>query len=157
MREPRAGDYGIVRTGGFFGWLIRLGTLSKWNHAFIVVGDGTFIEANPKGVQIVSGDRYPQAVYNTVDEISDEDRAKIVGAARSYLGRPYGWLDIAALTLTLFGLNTHWVTARVSRQDRMICSQVVAQAYADADLPLFPFPPYLVRPADLANRLIEES
>jgi len=39
--EPRMGDYGVVRTGGFFGKLIRLGTVSRSSFALALSADGT--------------------------------------------------------------------------------------------------------------------
>ena len=53
--EPKAGDYGVVKTSGILGWLIRLGTMSRWNHALVYIGDGKIVEANLPGVQILAG------------------------------------------------------------------------------------------------------
>lgn len=38
-KRPRLGQFGVQRIGGFFPWLIRLGTFSRYNHAAVVVGD----------------------------------------------------------------------------------------------------------------------
>ena len=37
MYQVKVGDYLVVKTNGIAARLIRLGTLSRWNHAAIVV------------------------------------------------------------------------------------------------------------------------
>jgi hypothetical protein len=155
---PQPGDYGLVRTYDAMGWLIRLGTLSKWNHAFVYLGDGLIAEAAPKGVIISPASNYPDAVYSN-DNLDAIDRNLIVKAAKSYVGTPYNWVDIVAIVcVRVLGFKLKRAMARVARMDRMICSQHVAQSYADARYDLhIGWPPFLVEPADLANRLIEEA
>ena len=74
---PRIGDIGVVRTGGYAARLIQIGTLSRWNHAFIYIGYGNIVEATPRGVKFGKADQYQNIVWNKHQIISDEDRAFI--------------------------------------------------------------------------------
>ena len=103
--EPRIGDYGVVRTGGFFGKLIRLGTVSRWNHAFIYIGDGKIVGADPTGVAVSNLSNYPLVAWNQHEELSEEQRAKIVQHAQAAVGRPYNFGIIAMLALRALGVK----------------------------------------------------
>lgn len=136
MTTPQVGDLSIVRTRGLAAWLIRKGTRSRVNHATVCVGDGQQIEAQPGGAIMSATWRYPSATWSNFD-LSDSDRASIAHWAKAQIGVPYGWLDIAALTLACAGIRFGWVARRVERQDRLICSQLVDKAYLEAGVHLF--------------------
>ena len=103
--EPRLGDYGVVKTGGFFGKLIRLGTISRWNHAFIYVGNGMVVEANPTDVASSRIIKYGNIAWNKHEELTDEQRRAIVGFAIKAIGKPYNFLVILSLALRILGLK----------------------------------------------------
>jgi len=155
--EPRIGDYGVVRTGGFFGKLIRLGTVSRWNHAFIYVGDGNIVEANPTGVAISPVSKYPNIAWNQHESILLEQRLAVVNYAKLTVGRPYNFLVIISIALRILGLKllaNNKTLHRISQHDGYICSELVAEAYRRASVPLFDKPDDQVTPGDLAERLI---
>jgi uncharacterized protein YycO len=153
--EPRIGDYGVVKTSGFFGKLIRLGTVSRWNHAFIYIGDGKIVEANPTGVTISPVANYPKVAWNLHEELSDDSRAKIVAHANSTVGRPYNFGIIAMLALRALGVKIFPMKFinYLAKHDGYICSELVAECYTEAGVPICKTPD-LCNPGDLAERLI---
>jgi hypothetical protein len=154
---PPIGSFGVVRTGGIAGWFIRLGTFSRYNHAFVVGRGGILVEADPKGARYNHISNYPNARYNLHTSLPDGTREQIWKSAEAMVGRRYGWLDILALSLRFFGLRFGWIEDRIKRQDRLICSQLVVLAYAQAGVYLFDDGRLAqdVTPGDLADLLID--
>jgi len=153
-----AGSYGCVRTGGFYAWLIRLGTRSKYNHAFVVMDSvGRIIEADPGGARWAHISDYGNdcKVFNTTEQLTDEQRTKICDKAQVLLGTPYGWTDIVRLSLRCLGLQWRWLTQRADDEKAMICSQLVAACgqAAGVDWLCGREAPAAVTPGDLADRL----
>lgn len=156
--EPRIGDYGVVKTNGWIGFLIRLGTQSRWNHTFIYIGDGNIVEANPTGIAITPITAYPNIAWNKHEELSDSEREEIKNHAIKQVGKPYGFLDIGVLVFRIFGLDLFgtrkfWSMV-VSKNDGYICSELVAECYEMINRKLINKPNHLVTPGDLAERLI---
>jgi len=153
--EPRIGDYGVVRTGGFFGKLIRLGTISRWNHAFIYVGNGKIVEANPTGVALSNLSDYPLVAWNQHEELSAEQRNAIVYHANLAIGRPYNFGIIFMLAFRALGVKIfpkkflHYLANHAG----YICSELVAECYQKAGFPVCANPD-VCNPGDLAERLI---
>lgn len=154
---PRPGDYGVVKTSGWIGFLIRVGTMARWNHTFIYIGDGKIIEANPTGVEIKPVTEYPLIAWNQHEVLTEKQRNRIVEEAQKLVGRPYGFLDIANLILRILGLkilaNTSLLTKMAERYG-VICSELVALSYQAASITLVDKPANIVTPGDLAERLI---
>ena len=153
--EPIAGDYGVVKTGGIFGKIIRIGTMSRWNHALIYIGDGKIVEANPRGVAISTVDKYTKIAWNMHEELSDDHRQTIVDHAKSTVGRPYNFGIIAMLALRALGLKVFPLCFIHYLADHQgyICSELVAECYAMAKHPVA-LNQDLSNPGDLAERLI---
>ena len=155
--NPKTGDYGCVKTNGLMAKLIRLGTLSRWNHSFIYIGNGKIIEANPKGVEISDVSKYLVIAWNQHEILSDQQRQIIVWKANQIIGKPYGFFVIADLAFRILGLkilaNTR-LMKYLSTKNGYICSELVAECYRHANMPLFKKADYLVTPGDLAERLI---
>jgi len=155
MYEPRLGDYGVVKTNGFFGLLIRVGTTSRWNHAIAYVGDGKAVSADPTGVKLVDISSYKNIAWNKHEDLTDTQRESIVKNARSFIGRPYDFFTIALLALRILGLKLNLpIFTYLAKKDGFICSELVAEAYDKAGVSLLDKPDYLVVPGDLAERLI---
>lgn len=169
-RLPEVGDFGVVPTygdwkGRLIGWLIRYGTDSPVNHAFVYIGGGKIVEAQPGGARIVKASRYHKVAWSTGEiRLTDAQRTAIAATAQGFAARKvgYGWLDIVAIALAqrrTFGLvhalapieKQPWWVRRIQRLDRLICSQLVDLAYADAGVQLFDDGriPGLVSPGDL--------
>ena len=155
--QPRIGDYGVVKTNGWLGWIIRVGTVSRWNHAFIYIGNGQIVEANPQGVEVVSL-HYDRIAWNNHEEITDEQREAIVKCSLSHVGRGYSFLTIALIILRILGMkvlaNSKFLL-KVAEKDGYICSELVSECYMGAGINLLPNKPdYTTVPGDLAERLI---
>ena len=157
MYTPRPGDYGVVKTNGFFGKLIRLGTMSRWNHCFIYIGDNKLVEANPRGVAISSLSKYPLIAWNQHEGLTREQREKISSYARSLVGKGYSFITIALLVFRILGLkmlsNMNFFI-NLGKKDGFICSELVAESYSKSGVPLLNKDNSLIVPGDLAERLI---
>lgn len=163
MSATTLGDFGVTATGGTAAKLIRWGTQSSVNHAFVVIGGGYIIEADPGGAKVNHLSNYPHAIFSTGSiSLTDVQRLAIVDAAHDLLGTPYGWPDIVCIALAqrrLGGLMTssNPIAKRISREDRLICSQLVDKAYELAGVHLFTDGrlPGLVSPGDLLDLIID--
>ena len=140
MSAPPPGTIGLTATSGPAGLLIRVGTRSKLNHTYIVMGDGeTVFEARPSGAGYRPLMHYPHSVFRDDIPLTDKQRRDIVESTALLDGTPYNWVDIAALSFYL--ASGHRVSAGVQRRiedDRhLICSQLCDRVYAEAGLRLF--------------------
>lgn len=154
--QPQIGDYFVVRTNGFFGWLIRLGTSSPWNHAGVYIGDGKIIEANPKGVQISPANKYPLMAWNRHEGLTPKQRAGIAIYAESLVGDPYSFLGVARLALRILGFKLFADTKLMrylSNKREYFCSELVAEAYDKNGVEMYETPAN-VTPAFLSVRII---
>jgi cell wall-associated NlpC family hydrolase len=157
--NPLPGDIGLCRISGTTGRLVSagqclIGSGSYYTHAFVYVGAGEVIQAEPGGAKRVflsealNGRR--RVAYSSFP-LTDAQRGAIVSAAESLIGTPYSYLDYAAIgaarlahidALERFVENTH----------HMICSQLVDECYRRAGIELFPNRiPGDVAPGDLAR------
>jgi len=157
MKEPNIGDYFVVRTTGIPARLIQIGTMSRWNHAGIYIGNGQIVEARPTGVSIspLSKYTYDEIIWNTGFDTSltAEERMNISLFARQFVGDVYGIWSIMALGLKCLGLSILPLNWLAEREKRVICSQLVAWVYSHAGIKLTKKPHALVTPKDLAKRL----
>lgn len=164
-----AGDIGLVHVSGFAGRAIRFGqaiwgdnpAARGWEHAFIAVGDGTIIEAASQGAI-----RRPESEYaedevlwwtpQITDYLHRHDAGALV--APRFVGRPYNWLDYIALTGTrLHWTFSNWFINRACSDRTVICSQLVAAAYADTGAQIIPGrPAWEVTPGDLAEAALRD-
>jgi uncharacterized protein YycO len=156
--QPRIGDFGVVRSNGIFARLIQVGTLSRWNHAFIYIGDGYIVEANPKGIQRSRLDKYNNVAWNRHEDLNHEERQQIVMFAINAIGKPYNFLMIGNIALRILGLKLLAKTKIMYRWAQAskgyICSELVAEAYESIGENLCDKDPDLVTPGDLAERLV---
>jgi len=157
MYQPQLGDYGVVKTGGFFGKLIRFGTMARWNHTFIYIGGNKIVEATPRGVITSLVENYPLIGWNQHEEITGEQREIIYDYAISTVGKPYNFIVIVSLILRILGLRllaNNRLLHSLAQHDGFICSELVAESYAKAGITLIQKPVDQVTPGDLAERLI---
>ena len=148
---PPLGSYGAVATSGFFGWIIRFGTRSKYNHVFVYVGDGWVVEARPDKAGYARVTDYKKILWNAKEPIADDVRQRIVERAKALVGTKYGWIDIADSALESLDVRISWLTKRAIRSGRMDCSMLVKRDYApdiDVDGP----GDRVVTPGNLADR-----
>lgn len=161
--QPQPGDFAVTSISGDVGFLISLGELlngsawGHWDHAFVYVGDGQIVEAEPGGARLAGVDEYagrPVAWSTGRVELTDDQRAVVVAAARSFVGVPYSAADYLALALWHFRLRIPWAKRVMNSRSSMICSQLVAASLDAAGLNLFPGrEPGDITPADLAALL----
>ena len=157
----------LTEIRGPLGLLVGLGQLltrdgSRYTHAGICVGDGTVIEAHPRGVRVVQMSEYLDGraiAFGWMIPLSAGRRARIVEEAQALIGARYNWLDYVSLGLTHFGIRPGFVARRIARSDRLICSQLCDTAYLRAGIHLFDDgrAPGDVTPGDLANLFIEQN
>lgn len=160
--QPKLGDFGVVRTGGALARVIRVGTDSWMNHAFVYVGNGQVIEAQPGGARLNSAEFYDHARFHIawstdLIPLTDMQRSNIAAWALKQKGVGYNWSDIAALSLHCIGLGTpKWAEKRIEDDNRLICSQLVDKAYRLSGVKLFDDGRLsgAVTPGDLWNLLL---
>lgn len=148
------GQYWCVADGSSFtAKCIEAVTGSPFYHCGIYVGGGLTVEALDSGVHCSPMSNYVgcHLQWSTMD-LTDDQQTKICDAADSMIGRPYSFLDILALGLSAWDLVPAWVWNRLSRPDRVICSQLVAWSYSAAGVTLVPGKALCrITPGDLAN------
>ena len=154
--EPRYGDYGVVSTDGLAGFVIQLGTRSQDNHVVGYVGDGMIIEATPgKGIIKSPVGKYPKIAWNRHEDLTDEQRLKIVYEATKHLGDPYNFLDILVIALRILGLKLPSVfTKRIAKMRAYICSEFWVEIYGLAGKKLSTKEDWSVTPSDLSYRFL---
>jgi cell wall-associated NlpC family hydrolase len=154
----RAGQFGVVRTNSVAAWLIRLGTRSQVNHAFVFIDEDFIVEAEGTGAVISRASKYADMTVSHFP-LTDAEAAAIGAEARKLVGTPYGYLDIACLTLLSLGVRWQWLLDRAQASRTLICSQLVDRAYRNAGLHLYDDgrPDGEVTPGDLLVLLAERA
>lgn len=151
--SPGPGLIGLTRIGGQAGKLIRFGQwlngdgFSAWEHAFVTLGNGLLVEAEPGGARVAQVTEYSDVHWctNIAALAAPAQLQMIADAAKVYTqkgpwgphGVPYSFLDYAALALHRFRLNDPALRRYIATTRHQICSQLADQAYADASIPLF--------------------
>jgi cell wall-associated NlpC family hydrolase len=157
---PELGEFFVVRTNGWAGWLIRVVTRSSVNHAGVYVGDGRVVEAQPHGAVLGYVAAYPGAIWSG-PAITEGRGQQIADAARGLLGTPYSWLDCLAIGLAkIFGhALPGFIRRRLSRPNVAMCSQLCDLAYLAAGVHLFDDNrlPGDVSPGDLYDLILKEK
>lgn len=159
--QPQPGDFAVTTVRGQVGFLISLGEwlngsrFGHWDHAFVYVGDGQLVEAEPGGARLAGLDEYqsrPVAWSTGHIELTGEQRTAVVAAARSFIGVPYSAADYVALALWHFHLRIPWARRVMASRASMICSELCDFAFEAAGVHLFADgrAPGDVTPADLA-------
>lgn len=110
------------------GAVIRAATWSRWSHVALVAGDAV-IEAAPfYGVrQVTLDDAIGRARETALVELPARNPQRIIGAARSQLGKPYDWTAVLGL-----GLRRDW-----QERDAWFCSELIAWSAAEAGEPWY--------------------
>jgi hypothetical protein len=170
MTDLQPGDFGVLNVPAhswrnrFTGALIRGATASPYDHAITYLDtDGSIGEAVGAGYRIAK-----LSAYDGVDILWSSDalqltvpqRAQCISAALKLAsanngqGVPYGFPDIAELSLTLLAKRRapKWVLDRLNDGKTMICSQAVAFILHQAGIDLYPDKTFgEVTPGDLGR------
>jgi uncharacterized protein YycO len=133
---PAPGLYFVVKTHGFVPWVIRRATRSPFDHAGVILEDGAIVEAEPGGVRLGHLSEYYgcRIAINSGDEITVQQRAAVVAAARATIGIRYDDLAIADDGLETLGVHWQWLARRAAGNGELICSALVARAGRAAGL-----------------------
>lgn len=144
MTEPLWGDFACVSMGGAGGKLIGLAerlngdAFSQYQHAFVYIGGGQVVEAEPGGARAAPLAGYGAILWSTGSvPLTSKQRQGICMFARQYIGTPYSWLDYAALAAHRLHLPVPGLRGFIDSTRSMICSQLVDKCYQDAGVHLF--------------------
>lgn len=161
----RKGQFGVVITKGKYSDAIRFfqslrmpPTLAKYTHSVIAIDDRNIVEAMPGGARINSATEYDNILWSAYDHTPDQADT-IASFALEQVGKPYAWEDIPliAVALTTGEHTPDWLEAKLSSDQRWICSELVDAAYQHAGVHLFKnIPPAAVYPAMLARLVTED-
>lgn len=165
MNDPLPGTFFLTRIGGLTGVLISLGQwligdASRYTHAGIILDSETVMEAMPSGARIAPLGQLMDGrpiVFSWPIELAAEQRERVVEHAQACEGVRYGFSAYLHLALSRFGIRWPWLQGYLTRNGRLICSQLVDHVYRKAGVRLFDDgrAPHDVTPGDLANLLIE--
>lgn len=125
-----------------FGFAIRHFTHSKYDHAFVILDadKGTILEAQPHGARVSNISEYKglpmvfskDSVFGSPPTVTPVVLNALADGAKQFIGKPYGFLDIVYLGMTL-GVDPDgdsWICKHVLPHvldtAREICSQLVA-------------------------------
>ena len=144
MTEPLMGDFGLVRINGDAGRLIRIGQwlnrngFDNYEHAFLYLGNGMIIEAEPGGARL-NELTYTDVMWSTGHiSLTDQQRTRIALVGTGFEHVPYSALDYFALAALRTRMPfTKKLEGYVKTSKHMICSQLVDRAYNLAGVELF--------------------
>lgn len=164
------GDFEVVKIFGAGGALIDIGeflngakAFSHWDHARVYLGQGQWLQAEPKGAEIVLlGDRpSPGGVCSAgIPSLalapSQQDLVWQLG--QNDKGIPYSVLDYFALAARRVHIPAPGLNAYIANSGHMMCSQLVDDFRLRLGSHLFTDnrPPGFVTPWDLGH-LIKEA
>jgi hypothetical protein len=162
------GAYGVVRTTGWIGALIRWSTRLPGiperfavNHAFLAVSATEMVEMNPKGAALAPIDKYAGSSWFR-PPLTDAQTIMVAAAADGlYEHRVgYGFLDIAAqFACRKLHFRPRWFKRWIADPKRMVCSQSADWCFDQAGVHLFKDlrPAGLVSPNDLLELGIDSG
>ncbi len=127
---PRPGDWGVLRTKGIIGRVIRLVTRSAVNHAIRYIGDDQIVEAKPRHGTVISPvTDYTGVIWSTGKiEYDDNTRYRLVhlSIAMAEADTDYSFRGVVLLGLAQYGVKNSWLQKRLLKQEnRMFCSQEI--------------------------------
>jgi hypothetical protein len=131
--NPNPGDIGLVAIKGRVGLAIRFGQwlngsgLIRYEHAFVYVGDGQVIEAEPEGARLALLNQYDGCPLMWL-RCPPQYGEAVAAAARAMRGVPYSFADYGALALHRLHIPAPHLRAYIETSKRDICSQLCDQA-----------------------------
>ena len=149
-KQLKPGDVFVVHGSHLLSRIIRIVLDSHWNHATMYLGNGKYIEANNKGVEIKPLDKYKVKdieVYRH-NKMSDLKRKIIVSYAMQEVGKHYDIFQLIQLFFYfIFGIRGK--AREIGSKNRYICSELVAEAYHKTGLRVYKnYNPTQISPAD---------
>ena len=158
--EPQLGDIGITSIRGPVGRLISVGEyllgdgFAPWDHAFVYVGNGLLIEAEPgpDGARLAELTEYNDRVVLWL-RCPDQYRQAVAHSARLLQGTRYSAADYFAIAAHRLHLPVPGLRDYIAASGHLICSALADRAAELGGWKLFDdgrWNGYVV-PADLAR------
>lgn len=144
--QPLPGDFGLTQISGDVGKIIRFGQwlngdgFEDFEHAFVYIGGGQIIEAEPGGARSRNVSEYAAAnvCWSTGHyTLTSAQRSAICLRATQFIGTPYSVLDYFALAAHRLHLPLPWLQAYITSNKHVICSQLVDICYQNGGVQLF--------------------
>jgi len=132
---PALGDIGITSVRGPIGRLISIGEwllgdgFAPWDHAFVHVGDGQIIEAEPgpDGARLADLAEYNDRAVLWL-RCPDQYRAAVAHSARLLQGTRYSAADYFAIAAHRFHLPIPGLRDYIDASGHLICSALADRA-----------------------------
>ncbi|MBT2412667.1 hypothetical protein J7I94_19225 [Streptomyces sp. ISL-12] len=144
MVTPQPGDFALTKIRGITGAFVSagqalVGDAAPVHHAYVYVGNGYIVQAEPGGAKKIRLDEASEPVIWSTGrfDLTAAQRMRICYEARSLVGTPYSFLDYASIALAHYRIRPRWVRDYVADSGHMICSQLVDEVYLRAGEHLF--------------------
>lgn len=130
---PQPGDIGLTQIGGRVGFAIRFGQLldgdgfANYEHAFVWIGGGNLVEAEPGGARQANIREYATDTVEWLRCPPDLGSA-VAAAALTLVGVPYSFLDYAAIAAHRLHIPYPQLKTYIASSGHMICSQLCDRA-----------------------------
>jgi hypothetical protein len=122
-------------------WFKREKNILTWEHAFVYLGNGKLIEAEPGGARIVDISEYDGVnVYwctNIANQYHADNLQHVADIARGFEHVPYSFLDYFALVAHRLHISVPGLRRYIESTKHLICSQLADKAYELAGDHLF--------------------
>lgn len=133
MYDPQPGDIGVTQVEGRVGFLIRLSQwlngdgFADYEHAFVSLGQGQIVEAEPGGARIAELTEYNARNVAWL-RCPPEHREAVAAAARGLVGTPYSFLDYLAFALHRFHIPAPGLRRYIASRKHLLCSALADYA-----------------------------
>ena len=135
MCEPPLGSIGLTQIHGDAGRLIRLGQylngqgFADFEHAFVFIGNGRIVEAEPGGARIAELTEYANDTVVWLN-CPEQYGPQVANAALFLVGTPYSFADYLALALHRFHIPAPGLRSFIASGKHALCSQLADRAAA---------------------------
>lgn len=142
--SPPVGLIGLTSISGDVGKLIELGQwlngdgFAKWEHAFMSIGNGLIVEAEPGGARVAHADEYAVVHWcyglYTLGTAEQHANAAFFATQFTYAGPwgphgvPYSAADYFSLAARRLHIPAPQLREFIKTSNHMICSQLVDRA-----------------------------
>lgn len=145
----KPGDIGLVEISGWAGRGIRVGQwlcgdgFANFEHAFVFIGDGKLVEAEPGRARIADLTEYVGKTVRVIPAPSAETGLKVAHSAVAYAYDKVGYSDLdygyiaIRRRLKFVSFLLPGLKRRIETSKRMICSQLADAAADNAGWHLF--------------------
>ena len=135
------GDVILTHRKSLLGWLIRGVTKTYWDHAILDLGDNKYIESSWNGVNIIGPEfkNIEHVVYRH-ETATKSQLTNICNQAIKNVGSQYDYLQIVQLFFKF--IFKFWNKGEIGRDNKFICSELIAKPFYDFNLPIIKYRHY---------------